>query len=98
MFLSLVLQDYRLPVCAPLLVMMVIARRLFLLDFGFKPVSGQAGDSRLRQACSLRIFLIERRSWSPICPSTMIHLSTGPLKSSLVQGLAGLSLVLLNFR
>jgi len=39
MFLSLVLQDYRIPVCAQLLVMIVIAGRLLLLGFVFKPVS-----------------------------------------------------------
>jgi len=49
MFLSLVLQDYRIPVCAQLLVMIVIAGRLSLLGFVFKPVSWLAGDSRLRQ-------------------------------------------------
>jgi len=39
MFLSLVLQDYRIPVCAQLLVMIVIAGILLLLGFVFKPVS-----------------------------------------------------------
>ena len=39
LFLSLVLQDYRIPVCAQLLVMIVIAGRLLLLGFVFKPVS-----------------------------------------------------------
>ena len=52
-FLSLVLQDYRMPVCAQLLVMIVIARRLSLKGFVFKPVSWLAGDSRLRQTFSL---------------------------------------------
>jgi len=33
LFLSLVLQDYRIPVCAQLLVMIVIAGRLSLLGF-----------------------------------------------------------------
>jgi len=47
MCLSLVLQDYRIPVCAQLLVMSVIAGRLSPLDFVFKPVSWLAGDSRL---------------------------------------------------
>jgi len=47
MFLSLVLQDYRIPVCAQLLVMIVIAGRLSLLGSVFKPVSWLAGDSRL---------------------------------------------------
>jgi len=49
MFHSLVLQDYRIPVCAQLLVMIVIAGRLSLLGFVFKPlaVSWLAGDSRL---------------------------------------------------
>jgi len=39
MFLSLVLQDYRIPVGAQLLVMIVIAGRLSVLGFLFKPVS-----------------------------------------------------------
>jgi len=72
MFLSLVLQDYRIPVCAQLLVMIVIAGRLSLLGFVFKPVSWLAGDSRLRQTFSLRIYLVERQSLSPTCPSTII--------------------------
>jgi len=53
MFLSLGLQDYRIPVCAQLLVMMVIAGKLSLLGFVFKPVSWLARDSRLRQTFSL---------------------------------------------
>jgi len=69
MFLPLVLQDYRIPVCAQLLVMIVIAGRLSLVGFVFKPVSWLAGDSRLRQTFSLRIHLVERQSLSPICPS-----------------------------
>ena len=48
LFLSLVLQDYRIPVCAQLLVMIVIAGSVSLLGFVFKPVSWLAGDSRLR--------------------------------------------------
>ena len=36
MFLSLVLQDYRMPVCVELLVMTVIAGRLSLLGSVFK--------------------------------------------------------------
>jgi len=72
MFLSLVLQDYRIPVCAKLPVMIVIAGRLLLLGFVFKPVSWLAGDSRLRQTFSLRIHLVDRQSLSPICPSTII--------------------------
>jgi len=72
MFLSLVLQDYRIPVCAQLLVMIVIAGRLSLLGFVFKPVSWLAGDSRLRQTFSLRIHLVERQSLSSICPSIII--------------------------
>jgi len=47
MFLSLVLQNYRILVCAQLLVMIVIAGRLSLLGFVFKLVSWLAGDSRL---------------------------------------------------
>jgi len=60
MFLSLVLQDYRIPVCVQLLVMIVIAGRQSLLGFVFKPVSWVAGDSRVRQTVSLRIHLVER--------------------------------------
>ena len=87
MFLSLVLQDYRIPVCVQLLVMILIAGRLSLLDFVFKPVSWLAGDSRLRQTFfSLRIHLVERQSLSPICPSTIILLATGPLKPPFVTG------------
>jgi len=71
LFLSLVLQDYRIPVCVQLLVMMVIAGRLSLLGFVFKPVSWVAGDNRLRQTFSLRIHLVERQSLSSICPSTI---------------------------
>ena len=52
--------------------MIVIAGRLSLLGFVFKPVSWLAGDSRLRQTFSLRISLVERQSLSPICPSTII--------------------------
>jgi len=80
LFFSLFLQDYRILVCAQLLVMIVIAGRLSLLGFVFKPVSRLAGDSRLRQTFSLRIHLIERQFRSPICPSNIILLATGPLK------------------
>jgi len=82
MFLSLVLQDYRIPVCAQLVVMIMIAGRLSLLGFVFKPVSWLAGDSRLRRTFSLRIHLVERQSLSPICPSTVIYYSRS-LKASL---------------
>jgi len=81
--------------------MIMIAGRLSLLGFVFKPVSWVAGDSRLRQTLSLRIHLVERESLSPsaqlvlqLLPS---HL-TGPLKPPLVPALAGLSPVLLYFR
>jgi len=47
MFLSLVLQDYRVPVCAQLQVMIVIAAWISLLGPVFTPVSWLAGDSRL---------------------------------------------------
>jgi len=47
MFLSLVLQDYRILVCAQLLVMIVIVGRLSLWIYVFKPVFWLAGDSRL---------------------------------------------------
>jgi len=72
MSLSLVFQDYRIPVCAQLLGMMVIAGRLLLLGFVFNPVHWLAGDSRLRQTFSLRIHLVERQSLSSICPATVI--------------------------
>jgi len=92
LFLSLVLQDYRIPVCAQLLVMMVIAGRLLLLGFVFKPVSWLAGDSRLGQTFSLRIRLIERQSLSPICPSTIVSYFRSPeasLSTSLSRSIAG---------
>jgi len=65
MFLSLVLQDHRIPVCPQLLVMIVIAGRLSLLGFVPYPVSWLAGDSRLQQTLSLRIHLVERQSLNP---------------------------------
>ena len=77
MFLSWVFQDYRISVCAQLLVMIMIPGRLALLGFVFKPVSWLAGDSRLRQTCILRIHLVERRSLSPNCPSTISLLASG---------------------
>jgi len=72
LFLSLVLQDYRIPVCVQLLVMIVIAGTLSLLGFLFKPVSWLEGDSSLPQTFSLRIHLVERQSLSSICPSPII--------------------------
>ena len=57
-----------------------------------------AGDSRLQQTFSLKIHLVERQSLSPICPSTIILLATGPLKPPLAPALAGLSPLLLYFR
>jgi len=72
LFLSLVMQDYRIPVYAQLRVMIVIAGRLSVLGFVFKPVSWLPGDSRLLQTFSLRIHLVERQSLSSICPSTII--------------------------
>ena len=97
MFLSVVLQDYRFPVCAQLLVMIVIAGRLSLLGFVFKPVSWLAGDSRLRQTSSPRIHLVERQSLSSICPSTIISYLRS-LEASLSTPLAALSPILLSFR
>ena len=93
LFLSLVLQDYRIPVCAQLLEMIVIAGRLSLLGFVFKPVSWLAGDSRLRQTFSLRKHLGERQSLSPICPSTIISYFRSPeasLSNSASRSIAGL--------
>ena len=72
MILSLVLQDYRIPVCVQLLVMSVIAGRLSLMGLVFKPVFWLAGDTRLPQTFSLRIHLVEQQSVSSICPSIMI--------------------------
>jgi len=72
MFLSFVLQDYRIPVCAQLRVMIMIAGRLSLLGFVFKPVSWLAGDRRLRQTFSLRIHLVEQQFLSSIWPSSGI--------------------------
>jgi len=85
MFLSLVLQDNRIPVSAQLLVMIVIAGRLWLLGCVFKPVSWLAGESRLRQTFSLRIHLVEPQSMSPICPSTIISYFRFP-EASLCTG------------
>jgi len=98
MLLSLALQDYRIPVCAQLLVMIVIAERLFLLSSVVKLVSWLAGDSTLRQTFSLGIHVIEWRSLSAIYPSTIILLATGCLKRSLAPALAGLSPVVRYFR
>jgi len=75
LFLSLVLEDYRIPVCAQRLVMIVIAGRLSLLGFVFKPVSWLAGDSRLRQTFSLRMHLVERQSLSPLAQFVLQPLS-----------------------
>ena len=58
--------------------MIVIAGRLSLLGFVFKPVSWLAGDSSLRQTFSLRIHLVERQSLRPICPSTIISYFWSP--------------------
>jgi len=79
MFISLVLQDYRILVYAQLLVIMVIAGMLSLLGFVFKPVSWLAEDSRLlRLPLSLRIHFVERQSLSPICPSTIMSYFRSP--------------------
>jgi len=77
MFLSRVFQDYRISVCVQLLVMIVIPARLSLLGFVFKPVFWLAGDTTLRRTCSLRIHLVEGRSLSPNCSSTIILLARG---------------------
>ena len=92
MFLSLVLQDYRIPVCAQLLVMIVIGGRLSLLGFVFKLVSWLAGDSRLGKTFSLRIQLVEGQSLGPICPSTIISCLRPPeasLSTSASRPIAG---------
>ena len=100
LFLALVLQDYRIPVCAQLLVMIVIAGRLSLSGFVLKPVSWLAGDSRLRQTFRLKIHLVERQSLSPWVQFVfqLLSLTSGLLKPPLVPALAGLSPVLLYFR
>ena len=75
------------------LVMIVIAGYLITdaLDFlYFKAVSWLAGDDRLRQTLSLRIYLIERRSYGP---SSFISILERPLKPPLRPALAGVSLV-----
>jgi len=99
MFLSLVLQDYRIPVCAQLLVMILIAGRLSLLGFVFKPVSWLAGDSRLRQTLSLGIHLVERQSLSSICPPTIIsdlRSLEASLSTSASRSIAGPTVFLLD--
>ena len=92
MFLSVVFQDYRILVCVKLLIMIVIAGRLSLLGFVFKPFSWLAGDSRLRQTFSLRKHLVERQSLSLICPSTSIYYFWSPeasLSTSVTRSTAG---------
>jgi len=92
MFLSWVLQDYRIPVCAQPLVIIVIAERLSLLGFVFIPVSWLAGDSRLGQSFSLRIHLVERESLSSICLSTIISYLRSleaSLSTSAIRSIAG---------
>ena len=99
MVVSPVLQDYRIPVCARLLVTILIAGRLSLLDFLFKPVSWLAGDSRLRQIFSLRINLVQRQSLRSICPSTIISYlqSVGPsLGTPASRSIAGPTVFLLD--
>jgi len=83
MFLALVLQEYRIPVCVQLLVMIVIAGRISLLGFVFKLVSWLAGDSKHRQTFSLRIHLIEQKSRSAICPSNYYPSGYQSLEASL---------------
>jgi len=55
--------------------MIVIAGRLSLMGFVFKPVSWLAGDSRLRQTLSLRIHVVERQSLSPLAEFVLQLLS-----------------------
>ena len=72
--------------------MIVIAGRLSLLGFVYKPVSWLAGDSRLRQTFSVRIHLVERQYFSPICPSTIISYFRSPeasLSTSASRSIAG---------
>jgi len=58
--------------------MIVIAERLSLLGFVFKPVSWLEEDSRLQQTFSLRIHLVEWQSLSPVCSSTMMPYFRSP--------------------
>ena len=68
---------------AQLLVMIVIAGRLSIWIYVFKPVSWLAGDSRLRQTLILRIHLVERRSlWLPL-PLDLDLFTRAPLEASL---------------
>jgi len=80
--------------------MIVIAGRLSLLGFVFKPVSWLAGDSRLRETFSLRIHLVEQHSLSPQAQPVLqlLSLTSGLLKPPLAPALAGLSPVPLYFR
>ena len=71
--------------------MIVIAGYLITdaLDFLYlKKVSWLAGDSRLRQMLSLRIYLVEQPSY---CPSPFISIPEHSLKPPLGPVLAGLS-------
>ena len=77
--------------------MIVIAERLLVWLYVFEAVSWLAGDSRLQQSFSLRIFWLEGRLLSPISPLPLISLETGTLKSPLAPVLAALSPILLYF-
>ena len=57
----------------------VIARRLSLWIYVFKPVSWLAGDSRLRQTLILRIHLVELRSFSSNLSFNYYLLTRAPL-------------------
>jgi len=58
--------------------MMVMAGRLLLLGFVFKPVFWLPEDCRLVPTLSLRIHLVERQSLSASCPSTIISYFRSP--------------------
>ena len=68
---------------AQLLVMIVIAGRLSLWIYVFKPVSWLAGDSRLRQTLTLRIHLVERRSLQLPVPLDLDLFTRAPIEASL---------------
>ena len=85
-------QDYRIPVNSALTGNDRDCRISDYRRFGFpvfkKAVSWLAGDSRLRQTLSLRIYLVEQRSY---CPSSFIFILERSLKPPLGPALAGLS-------
>jgi len=96
-YASLFMLDYRIPVWAQQLVIILLARRPSHWLYLLKPVFRQAGDSRLQQLFRPRTHLVEQSSLSPISLSNIIFLATGSLKPSLTPPLAGLLPVRLYF-